>query len=43
MNDNKLTKIRKPHDMNACVTNLDKLGAPKVKLGSSLRRQHNDV
>jgi hypothetical protein len=29
--------------MNACVTNLDKLGAPKVKLGSSSRRQHNDV
>ena len=29
--------------MNACATNLDKLGAPKVKVGSSSRRQHNDV
>jgi hypothetical protein len=29
--------------MNACATNFDKLGAPKVKLGSSSRRQHNDV
>ena len=29
--------------MNACATNLDKVGAPKVKLGSSSRRQHNDV
>ena len=29
--------------MNACATNLDKLGAPKVKVGSSPRRQHNDV
>jgi spore germination protein GerM len=29
--------------MNACVTNLDKLGAPKVNLGSSSRKQHNDV
>jgi hypothetical protein len=29
--------------MNSCATNLDKLGAPKVKLGSSSRRQHNDV
>ena len=31
------------YDMNACATNLDKLGAPKVKVGSSSRRQHNDV
>jgi hypothetical protein len=29
--------------MNACATNLDKLGAPKVKLGTSSRRQHNGV
>ena len=29
--------------MNACAINLNKLGAPKVKLGSSSRRQHNDV
>jgi hypothetical protein len=29
--------------MNAYVINLNKLGAPKVKLGSSSRRQHNDV
>jgi hypothetical protein len=29
--------------MNACATNLDKLVAPKFKLGSSSRRQHNDV
>jgi hypothetical protein len=29
--------------MNACATNLDKLGAPKVKVGSSSWRQHNDV
>jgi hypothetical protein len=31
--------------MNACATNLDKLGAPKVKLGTSSRRRpsNNDV
>jgi hypothetical protein len=29
--------------MNAYATNLDKLGAPTVKLGSSSRRQHDDV
>jgi hypothetical protein len=29
--------------MNACATNLDKIGAPKVKLGTSSRRQPNDV
>jgi hypothetical protein len=31
--------------MNACATNLDKLGAPQVKLGTSSRRRpsNNDV
>jgi hypothetical protein len=31
--------------MNACVTNLDKLGAPKVKIDASSRRRpsNNDV
>jgi hypothetical protein len=31
--------------MNACATNHDKLGAPKVKLGTSSRRRpsNNDV
>ena len=29
--------------MNACATNLDKLGAPKVKVGSSSKGNTNDV
>jgi hypothetical protein len=29
--------------MNACATNLDKLGAPKVKLGISSRRRSSSM